>query len=71
MTWEYVWDEMHVWDSSSCPSSVKGRSWQDTSGLTCVAVDTVTRSADVAKDNVGVTWQVKTHSRPAPRGAEL
>lgn len=28
---------------------------QDTSGLTCVSVDTVANSADVAKDNVGVT----------------
>lgn len=43
---------------TALPAQVVGReaAGQDTSGLTCVAVDTVAHSADVAKDNVGVTW---------------
>lgn len=28
-------------------------------------------TADVAKDHVGVTWDMRTHSTPAPGGAQL
>lgn len=47
---------------TALPAQVVGRegAGQDTSGLTCVAADAVACSADVAKDNVGVTWQVRT-----------
>lgn len=42
-----------------------------TSGLTCIAVDTMAHFTHVAKGNVGLTWHAKAHSRPSARDAEM